>query len=457
MGVDAKIQQRLADRGLIGDDTFQRLNQQLATPDEVIEEEVVVDEAGRVPGTNVVPKDVVKPDRIDPMTQVSGAEKTTLTIDDQPQTQEFDTGTIAKVPGFEQYSAGFLMGQEALAKKGAAESQKANALLAQQQENDEQARQREVEMEEQRQQEDEYLRSQRGKIEAKQAEYDEKPANMAQLFSKKTTGGKVAMGLALFLGAAPNSSGQNKAVQVITDSIQQDLDKQMNEVDGQRGIFNDMKSEFADKEQARMAAYETTMRQLQRQLQIEGGKYDSPIIKANTEAGIAQLQGEIDKMKAGFDQAAAANMLKQQELGQKERELMVPGFGTAPNKKVRDEMFEISGSVAEANAIVDDLLNQAKTGSVFSMEDRAKAAMNVNSLVGKMRIAVVGPGPLTETEREFIKGMIGNPLKTIGLKKLEVAKLTELKRVMSKSLNAKAKAFGMQPEANTSDLSRFKD
>ena len=419
-----------------------------------VEEAQAVDEQGFVPGTNVMPREVQEKAPKNPLDELQRTEPTTFEtqemVEQEPVGQSYNTG----MPGFDRYTAGFKMGQEALAAKGAAESEKANALLDVQQKNDEILKAREMEMEEKRRADEEYLAGERRKIEAKQEEYNAKPANIAQMFQEKSTGGKIAMGIALFLGSAPNSTGQNKAVQVLSESIKQDLDKQMNELTGQRGIYNDIKGEFADKEQARQAAYEMTMRQLQRQLGIEGAKYTNAEIQANMKAGQAQLKQQEMAARANFDQASMQNMMKAQEMNMKQREMYVPGLGIAPNKKVRDELFEIKGSVAEATGIIDDLLTQSEKGSKFSMKDRAKAAQNVNSLVGKMRIAVVGPGPLTEPEREFIKSMIGNPLKFIGLKSLETTKLNELKRIMNKSLNAKATAWGMSPPTSIEDQAK---
>lgn len=420
-----------------------------------VEEAQIVDDQGFVPGTNVMPRDVQEKAPKNPLNELKYTEPTTISTNEMPVQDESITQVSgAGVPGFEEYTAGFKMGQEALAAKGAAESEKANALLEAQKQNNDILQKREMEIEEKRRADEEFLAGERRKVEAKQEEYNAKPANIAQLFQDKATGGKIAMGLALFLGAAPNSSGQNKAVQVLSESIKQDLDKQMNEVTGQKGIYNAIKGEFADKEQARQAAYETTMRQLQRQLQIEGAKYDSPLIKANTEAGIAQIQSQIDAARANFDQASMQNILKRQEISQQNMEKFVPGQGFALTKKDAEKTKEYLTDSSNLKSIVSQMkeLRNAQGGGEVLNRKAVSDGKQLATQAALIMKNIAELGVLAGPDMKLLNNLI--PEDPLSFKPSTMAKLENLEKILKRKEEGFLKQRGFDTPINIEERAK---
>lgn len=75
---------------------------------------------------------------------------------------------------------------------------------------------------------------------------------------------------------------------------------------------------------------------------------------------------------------------------------------------------------------LDELLNLTEGVTVFDRDRIALAEGKINALVGKLKNSIVGTGPLSEQEREFVLDVIGDPTKLFGLEDVERLKLKEL-------------------------------
>jgi len=128
-----------------------------------------------------------------------------------------------------------------------------------------------------------------------------------------------------------------------------------------------------------------------------------------------------------------------------EAALKIPGLeGMASTEKgakqVRDTIPDFISSVGG----IDELLklgDQVKTSDVFSMPRlMARADAIRTALAGQMRIAIGGPGTMTEQDRNILMTAIADPTTVINI--FASDRLNELKKILARKFIADAKANG---------------
>ena len=150
-----------------------------------------------------------------------------------------------------------------------------------------------------------------------------------------------------------------------------------------------------------------------------------------------------------------------------ENALKIPGLeGMASTdkgaKQVRDTIPDFISSVGG----IDELLklgDQVKTSDVFSRPKlMARADAIRTALAGQMRIAIGGPGTMTEQDRNILMTAIADPTAVINFAAPE--RLGELKKVLARKFVADAKANGftvpsiqgvIDAHSDPSDISNF--
>jgi len=142
------------------------------------------------------------------------------------------------------------------------------------------------------------------------------------LWSGKNTGQKVLMGLGLFLGSAPSSSGQNKAGDAIQRLINRDLDIQKAELEKkqqglkyQENIVTKTFEKFKNKELALNVARETQLNFLENNLKQLSANSESDKVKQNAEIAAQKI-----------NQAKYDTQLKTREILDKERRTKLEEF-----------------------------------------------------------------------------------------------------------------------------------
>jgi hypothetical protein len=85
--------------------------------------------------------------------------------------------------------------------------------------------------------------------------------------------------------------------------------------------------------------------------------------------------------------------------------------------------------------MIDQLIEIAnKPGAAFNPQDRAKADQISTLLEGAMRVQILGPGAVTEPDRQVLKSTIANPAQIFKLKGNVLNALNNLKRVNQQNL-----------------------
>jgi hypothetical protein len=154
-----------------------------------------------------------------------------------------------------------------------------------------------------------------------------------------------------------------------------------------------------------------------------------PLINAATGQVIPELafvNGKVEKLESGKDTD------KEEE---RMRELGVSGVGIARTVQEARDIRAAQVSKKNADSMIDQLIEIAnKPGAAFNPQDRAKADQISTLLEGAMRVQILGPGAVTEPDRQVLKSTIANPAQIFKLKGNVLNALNNLKRVNQQNL-----------------------
>jgi hypothetical protein len=120
--------------------------------------------------------------------------------------------------------------------------------------------------------------------------------------------------------------------------------------------------------------------------------------------------------------AVAASAKARSEQGK----LFIKGIGTARTPSDAEALKVFASGHNKSISLINDIKDLGQNIGVFDRKKIAKIQSKLALLVGSLRIDVVGPGAFTDSEREFIKEIVGDPSKVTGAESIEFAKLESL-------------------------------
>jgi hypothetical protein len=248
------------------------------------------------------------------------------------------------------------------------------------------------------------LMEQQTKLEEKINNYNSKPANVAQVFANAGTGQKILMGIGLFLGAAPNSSGQNKAITAMQSAIDADLAKAKGEIGERQNAYKEMKNTFQDERQADAAARLAYLNNAQLKLNQIASQYKSPQILENAKLLNGKINEEMEKTKLAF-QAAAQTSTQFQSADQMAQNIMK--FPKEQQKELL-EAREVYDATKAAEAQFDEIYNpdifRSKVGIVganvplLPTESKTNLQTIHAQIESAIRATMKGQGTIQESE-----------------------------------------------------------
>lgn len=305
--------------------------------------------------------------------------------------------------------------------------------------------------------------------------------NNNRWWSNKSTGDKVLAGIAVFLGGL--GGGQNNALKIIDSAIERDIQEQKTNLDikgqrlqNQRGLLPEMRARLGDLTAAENATRAIYAQGMQNNLQAIAAKYNSPKIAAQAEIAIQDLelkkQGYIQQaidnartmearsiLGGGTDtppmMEAALEQLSKSDPTIRERFVYSPKLGiqgVARTAEGRKALVESSSDTATAMDMIDQLIGLGrKTGREFlPSEAKAVAGQLQDLIVGKMRLPITGPGAMTDSEREFLKGVVGNPTDIMQVN--SQARLKNLKKTLMNAVQQRAKLEGLKVDSGAGQI-----
>jgi hypothetical protein len=187
--------------------------------------------------------------------------------------------------------------------------------------------------------------------------------------------------------------------------------------------------------------------------------------KADTERLAAESDASFKEKSIALKEKEMAQdaYLKRLELSQKVHDAGIKSREEAEKRFVGSNQFgnftaltdseapKLREEVANSDTIVtklDDLYGMTEGISALDRERRAIVEQNINTLVGDLRLALTGPGPLTDTERDFVKDIIGNPSKIMSLESVERTRLKNLSGTIRQKMSTKLRSSTVEGMAS---------
>lgn len=281
----------------------------------------------------------------------------------------------------------------------------------------------------------------------------------AQYMANVSTNKKLFASLAMAFG---DNSAMNNINKIIDDEIKAEQTKLDLKAKGlainEKFLLEHFKDVAKDDNEAALMAKKSMLEYSQLGLDQMMAKSKSAEAVFNAKRNRAEIQAAIDatnqQLALGRYQAyQAANLTpltNVKDVPQSEREMFVTDFGKFYSDKESVRKFRAeAGAAYEGLKAVKGMLAVADLPAAERANPLskiyAKTQINQNAAIGALRIALTGPGVLTEADKEFIKKTIGDPTK-IDFLKLEKAKLEALHSLIAQRLTDKAVLYGADPD-----------
>jgi hypothetical protein len=306
----------------------------------------------------------------------------------------------------------------------------------------------------------------------------------SDLFAEKSTGQKVAAGIAMLLGAAGGvlGNGQNRGLETVMGALQDERANNLKNFAMSKDMLELKRKNMDDYTKAITERTAMVDKQALLQLQLVQTKLQQAagtFQTAGANLGVKDAMATLEMQKQSLKQQLVQQQTMQDILKNTDalsgmsnaqiemlplppevkkglmadRELRVPGYvGVAQNKSDRDEFQKARQEIVPAIAGAKRILSlQGKDFSKFSPEDRAKMGTEIKALAGQLRLPFLGPGQMTEQEFDRLMSTIGDPNKILSLPSLEKAKLTTVLNKLDTDIKSRAKNIGLKPATDNSD------
>lgn len=278
-----------------------------------------------------------------------------------------------------------------------------------------------------------------------------------RFWANKSTGEKVLAGIGLFLGAF--GSNGNKAANIISDAITQDINVQKANIDqkskglgSERSLYNDMYAAYKDKDAAEAATRLAMLNNAQVKAQALGARYQGAEAKAKAMSLMGEIEAKKNEAALNF-QAAMSKMYgdkmvngtvaNPETLDDKKRERYVPGFGFGYTKEDATKLKDYN---ADYEAARSGIMKLKEVGNMplksISPEAIAQADSISRMIMASLRTQVLGPGAVTDAERAILEKIVSNPTTIFSLDSTNQKRLDTLMDTLKTNRNQKAKAYG---------------
>jgi hypothetical protein len=220
-----------------------------------------------------------------------------------------------------------------------------------------------------------------------------------------------------------------------------------------------------------LAAKQVALKKIKQEADRAAAKIPDPIkqVKLQKESALLQkamLENEklmIDRNMGSFNGSTPIpeDQIRALRGDSKERELLV----TVPSTKqtFRGNSKE---AVSKANTAlrdlspgitsIDNLISAIDDPNFnrFNLTDERRAALDAETgaVIGALRIPILGPGVMTESERQFMVKLLGSPTRLTTLSSFEKAKLKAVKGVLKRNIKAHLDSAGVTPPPSKAEV-----
>jgi hypothetical protein len=292
----------------------------------------------------------------------------------------------------------------------------------------------------------EKLMQQEKLLEKKINGFNSKPANVAQVFANAGTGQKLLMGLSLFLGSAPNSSGQNTALKAMQASIDSDLSKAKADIGERQNAYKEMKNTFQDERQADAAARMAYLNNAQLKLNQIASQYKSPQILENAKLLNGKINEEMEKTKLQF-QAASQTSPQFQAADQVTQSIMK--FPKEQQKELLEarEVYDATRAAEKEIDSIYDGFDVGVGGYIPFTDSKAKLETERAKIESAIRATMRGQGTIQETEIvRLVNPFLPEPTDTASRLKIKKDQLKTLLKTKNAGQINRLKNAGIMPQ-----------
>lgn len=282
-----------------------------------------------------------------------------------------------------------------------------------------------------------------------------------RFLNNRTTQEKWQSGLAIFLGGFGD---HNQALDFLNKQIDRDIDAQKAEQGKKQNLFTMMRQKYGDERDALNAAKLAQQSLALVDLQRLEAKAQGPMAKMRAQQMQGALQQQMGQQVQQLAQAQATQQIEQQakkdpslypqiidQLAVSDpkkaadmRERLVPGVGLANTPKDANEVKDISIAATGAKSAIDELKSiMGVPGKSLSPNERARAQSIRQQLIGQMRVAILGPGTVNESERALLENLIPDPTSILSLDSSNLIKLNALEKRMAEGVQQQLQARGV--------------
>lgn len=264
-----------------------------------------------------------------------------------------------------------------------------------------------------------------------------------RFWNNKSTAGKIGAGLAILLGGFSSNPGrENPAMAALKGQIEADIKSQMENLGTKKSLLSENYKQLGDLNQAYTQTLSQMLTGIEVQVKKAAAAAQGPIAKGKAQQALAVLMAEQEKLQATL----AAERAKK-DIARESK--FIPTLGIYANSEEgAKEVRNLAGTVRSAQSGIAHLLRIADmSGKALTPEVRGEADVIAARLEGLLRLPLVGPGAVNESERALIKSVISNPARVFSLDSVSRKKLNTLSARLEEDLlqAAKAQASTDQP------------
>jgi hypothetical protein len=265
-------------------------------------------------------------------------------------------------------------------------------------------------------------------------------------FAGKSTWQKILGGVGMFLGSITPEGARNVA-SIIEKEIDRDIDIQKQ----QFALLKDKRSDTANRYKmkvdrfgsdklAMMSMKKDALMATELQLKKIEASAKGPLARSKATQGLAQLTMKSEEISMKM-RTEYAKIQKDQSKGS------VPGY----NGIIEDPTSarEFRAMISEIPAVLSDLdtllgINEKFLGGALSPSASATADSAALRLQGGLRVALLGPGTVNDSERKLLVDAISNPTRLFSLRGSNKIRIESLKKAYQSKVNANATALGLE-------------
>lgn len=280
---------------------------------------------------------------------------------------------------------------------------------------------------------------------------DADPVNAQRYVQSKSGLGKASTAIGLILGGIGGGlTGQgNPALDFLNKQIERDIEAQKEGRRGKENLLSQLEKQYGNERDAVTALSGILATRTANQVTQAALKDGGPLAIERAKQATATLMAPHIKSQQELAMQKFANDLYAQgknpmdyglPVDEKMQKRAVPGYGLANDPELASKL---NSEVLPQHESSMQALAQLKTmGRTVNPVERSKAEQLQQILIGRTRLALLGPGAITDAEREIAKSVIANPTAIFQLAAGD--KLVQLESMLNKDFEARVKGAGLK-------------